>query len=245
MAITWSMFSPSRRRDRATSGQIFVRRKWSGQDVPSAASSSQALRADEFQHRIGIVEVPDLRLVLADQAADRGHQLRRDRAAPLGRKRLDRLAAEDRLAGRLALEPGDGAVDDVERQLVAGLGVVGPGEEAVAFEHAALRLRILAREFFQPQPKLEAGPLPRQPADLVAINFLGELARILRCGDGDHRVGVHMVDMLVGQEGVQRRVDRSGARIEVEGRVRQQLHHLVFVRDAAIEAASCALSLSM
>ena len=138
---------------------------------------AQALRADEFQHRGGIVEMADLRLVLADQAADRRHQLRGDRATPLRRQRRDRLAAENRLAGRLALEPGDGAVDDVERQLVAGLGVVGPGEEAVAFEHAALRLRILAREFFQPQAKLEARPLPRQPADLVAVNLAGSAAR--------------------------------------------------------------------
>ena len=55
---------------------------------------------------------------------------------------------------------------------------------------------------------------------------------------------MHVVDMLVRHEGVQRRVDRGGARIEVEGAVGQVADHLVFVLDAAVEVLQ-RLSLSM
>ena len=103
---------------------------------------------------------------------------------------------------------------------------------------------ILLAEFLQPQAELEARPLPRQPADRVAEDFLGQLLGVLRCGDRDDRVGMHVVDMGVRHIGVQRRVDRGRARIEVEGAVGQVAHHLVFVLDAAIEPLQRA-SLSM
>ncbi len=44
-----------------------------------------------------------------------------------------------------------------------------------------------------------------------------------------------MIDVGEGQEGVERRVDAGGARIEIEGAVRQVADHLVFMRHAAIE----------
>ena len=44
--------------------------------------------------------------------------------------------------------------------------------------------------------------------------------------------------MLVRHEAVQRRVDRGRARIEIEGAVVEQRHHLVLMGEAAIERVS-------
>ena len=41
--------------------------------------------------------------------------------------------------------------------------------------------------------------------------------------------------MAIGQVGVQRRIDAGGARVEIEGAVGEEGHHLVLVREAAIE----------
>ena len=146
------------------------------------------------------------------------------------------LAAEGLHAFGPRLQPADRAVDDVEGGLVAALRVVAPGEEAVALEHAALRLRVLAREPLQPQAELVARPLPRQPADLVAEDLGRQRLRVLRRGKGDDRIGVHVIDMAAGHIGMERRVDRRRPRVQVEGAVGQVAHHLVLVLDAAIEA---------
>ena len=105
----------------------------------------------------------------------------------------------------------------------------------MAFEHDAGRLRVVAAEFLQPQAELEARPLPRQPADLAAEDLCRQLLAVLGGGDRDDRVGMHVVDMLPRHEGVQRRVDRGRARVEVERAVGEVAHHLVLVLDAAIE----------
>ncbi len=140
------------------------------------------------------------------------------------------------LAPGALVEPFDGAVDDVDRGVVAAPRVVAPGEEAVAFQHHALRVRVVAAELPEPEAELVARALPRQPADLVAEDLLRQRLRVLRGGDGDDRVGVHVVDVGARHVGVQRRVNRGGARVEGEGAVGQVAHHLVLEVDAAVEA---------
>ena len=83
------------------------------------------------------------------------------------RQRFDRRAAEGRRR-RVRREPGDRLVDDRDRRLVAVLGGPAPGEQAVAAEHDALKLRIVARHSAELQPEVEARPLPRQKAELAA-----------------------------------------------------------------------------
>ena len=105
-----------------------------------------------------------------------------------------------------------------QRRLVAFAGGVAPGEQAVAAEHHAVEMRVLARQMFELEAEIEAGPLPGQPARSRRRKSAASAPRrICRGGDGDHRVGMHVVDMRVGHEGMQRRVDRGGARIEIEG----------------------------
>ena len=208
-----------------------------GAGGPECRERSQIRRAHEFEHRVAVVEVADLALVLADQPPDRRHQPCRD-GTPRGRyQRLDPLAAEDRLARRLVLEPRDRLVDDPQRRLVAVPCRVTPGEQAVAFEDDALGVRILGGELGQVEPQLEARPAPGQPADLVAVDLARDRPAVLRRRDRDHCVGVHMVDVTIGKVGVESRVDRRRAWVEGEGAVRKVADHLIFMCRTPVEAA--------
>ena len=77
-----------------------VRRKWSGQEVPRAASASIGWRIDEIEHRVLVVEMADHVLVAGDHAADRRHQLGGHGAAGGGVEALVPGAAESRLRPR-------------------------------------------------------------------------------------------------------------------------------------------------
>ena len=138
-------------------------------------------------------------------------------------------------AAHVGCEPGGGLVDHVDRRLVAGLRGRPPGEQAVAAEHDALQLRIGLRHRAELEAEVEARPLPGQEAEFAAEHLLRQRLGVFAGGDRDHRVGVHMVDMRMRHEAVQRRVDRGRARIEIEGAMVEQRDHLVLVREAAID----------
>ena len=191
---------------------------------------------DEVEDRVLVVEMAELALAPADPPADLRHQARRDGATLHTWQGLDGRAAKDRLAGRVFGKPGDRRVDDGERQPIAGLGIVGPGEQTMAFEDDALGVRMGLDEGFEIEAELETGTAPGQPADLGAEDRLCQRPGILRGRDGDDGVRMHVVDMREGHEAVQRRVDGGGARIEVEGAVRQEAHHAVLVCGATIES---------
>ena len=192
----------------------------------------ESLAADEIQHRLAVVEVADLE-------SGRLAPWRPPRKSPRGSTGMMPAAISRRRSmvsagvatapnGRLPRaflgQPVRGAIDDVERVLVAGPGAVRPGEQAMRLEHRALELGVLLREFAQLEPELVARPDPRQPANLAAEDFLGELPGIRRGGDGDQRVGMHVIDVRAVDEPMQRRVDAGGARIQVEGAMRVQRH---------------------
>jgi hypothetical protein len=206
-----------------------------GAGCPEGGQFLEAGRVHEFEDLGGIVEMPDLRLVPADQPAYLGHQPGGDLVALWRFRRCVGGTAEDPLAAGLFGQPGDRLVDGGDGGRVALAVAVAPGEEAVALQDDADRLRILAGERLQHQAELEAGPPPGQPADGVAEDLRGQVARVFRGGDGDDRVRVDVVDELRRQEAVEGRVDGGGARIEVEGAVRQVADHLVLVVGPAIE----------
>jgi hypothetical protein len=165
----------------------------------------------------------------------------RERIAGISRQAASRLRRQARRAfaaegRRLAVggEPFGGAIDDAQRRMVAVACGVTPGEQAVAAEHHAVEKRVFARQMFELEAELETRAPPGQPADLVAENLPGQRLGVCGGGDGDHRVGVHVIDMRVGHERMQRRVDRGGARIEIERAIAELVHHLVFVCEAAV-----------
>ena len=193
----------------------------------------QVVAADELQHRSAVVEVAQLALVGADAAAQRGHQLGGYCRALLGSQRHGLHAAEHRLLDVL-VQPLLGQADHLQRDLVAALGGVTPGEQAVAFQDDALQVRLRRGQRFQLQAQVVAGALPGQPAQLAAEDDVGQALAVGAGGDGDDGVRVHVVHMRLRDVGVQRGVDAGRARVQVERAVRQVIHHLVFMRQAAI-----------
>ena len=87
------------------------------------------------------------------------------------------------------------------------------------------------------EAEVEARALPGQEAELAAEDFSRQRLRVFARRDRDHRVGVDMVDMRMRNKAVQRRVDRGRARVEIERAVVEQRHHLVLMREAAIDGA--------
>src|ERR1044071_5022242 len=112
------------------SGLIFVRRKWSGQDVQSG-EWRRVVAVDEAEHPLVVLHGADEALVDGDLAADERNNLGDDAAAVGLGERLMLPAAEGLLALVLRLDVAGGAVDDFERRLVAGLVVVTPTAHAV------------------------------------------------------------------------------------------------------------------
>ena len=94
--------------------------------------------------------------------------------------------------------------------------------------HDGLDGRLLAGDLLHGEAELEARAHPLHVGHLTGEDLLGQGFAVLGSGDGDDRVRVHVVDMLAGQEAVQRGVDRRGARVEVEGRVIVHRDHVVF-----------------
>ena len=146
-----------------------MRRKWSGQHVPSAASASMSFAPTNSSTAGWSSKCPTMRTspdtMPRIAGISRAATARRSAAGSAAR----RAPPNAGLARRPPVEPGDRPVDDVERRLVAAPSASSPQVKSpwLSSTHA-LRLRVLAAEPLQPQPELEARPLPRQPADLVA-----------------------------------------------------------------------------
>jgi hypothetical protein len=104
----------------------------------------------------------------------------------------------------------------------------------VAAEHDAHVLRVRAAQGAELEPEVETRPLPGEPADPAGPDLARQPLAVARRGDRDHRVGVHVIDVRVRYEGVQRRVDARRARIQREGAVREERHHLVLVLAPAV-----------
>ena len=175
-----------------------------------------------------------LHLVLGNAATDFRHEPQRHGLAFRLAQGGDSLALEGRFLA-VGFKPDGGLVDDAQRGLVTALGVWPPGEQAVAAQHHADILRMFAGHAPKLDTKIDTRPLPRQIAHFLAKDVPGEFFRIPRRRNGDHRVGMHMIDVGVGHIAVQAGVDRGGARIEIEGAVVEVVHHLVFLIEMAIE----------
>ena len=184
-------------------------------------------------------EAKGLRIVL-----DRGHEplLRRDLPAQPGKdvaeqaaplvvlERRDLQPAKRLLAPIASLDIRGGAVNDVQGGLVARLVVVVPRTHAVMAQNHTLRLRVLLDERLHPHADVEARPLPGDVEDVVAIDLPAEALLIHGSGHRDHRVGVKVIHVFMRHEGVERSVDGTGPRVQVEHAVAVHVVHVVLSR---------------
>ena len=201
---------------------------------PKRGQRFEILRIDELQHRRRVGEVANLALACGNMLANGGQELRRN-IAPVGpRQRFDARATEG-CSLRLRTEPFGGLVDHLQRDPIAFLRGWRPGEQPVPAEHHALHVGIGFSHRAKLQSQIEARPLPRQKAELAAVDLFRQRFGVFARRDRDDRVRVNMIDMNVRNEAVQRRVDRGCARIEVEGAMIIERDHLVLVLEATID----------
>src|SRR5215208_5641434 len=176
----------------------------------------------------------DLHFMLGDEPA----YLRHEKLCNGRTARLVESGKSCSAEGRFALilsEPSAGLVDDPQRRLIAALGVTAPGEQPMLPEHdAAIRL-VPARHPAEFEAEVEARALPWQETDFAAEYLFGEPFGILRRGDGNHRIGMNVIDVLGRNEGVQRRIDGSRPRVEIERAMVEIADHLVFMLEPAVK----------
>ena len=80
------------------------------------------------------------------------------------------------------------------------------------------------------QTYVEARALPRDVDDFVAVNLFAETLLIDRCGDCYDCVRVQVVNMLVRNERVKRRINRTSARVKAIDTVAIHWIHRIFNR---------------
>ena len=91
----------------------------------------------------------------------------------------------------------------------------------MAAEHETLERWVIGRHPPDAEPEIESGTLPRDPSEGTAENVSGQALALSCRGDGNDGVGVHVIDMPVRAEGMERRVDARGSRVQVERAVRK------------------------
>ena len=211
------------------------------QEMVGARGAKRCQRAQfggvyEIQHRVGIIEMPDHVVISRDHSPNRGHQTRGHSPAFGGGQSGADRAAKGLLACGLCSKPVHRLLDCGQGQIIAGAGIIIPCEQPMRFQHDALGIRVFFAEFAQPEAQLKPRTFPWQPADLIPENLGCQGAGIGRGGDGDDRIGVHVINMLARHKSVQRRVDGGCARVQVKGAMGQVAHHLILKRDATIDA---------
>ena len=115
---------------------------------------------------------------------------------------------------------------------------VAPGKEAMATQNQAIGIGIFLYALFQHERQFETRALPRNPDD-VAAEFLVELFHLAfavggSC-HGDGPIGVEVVNVIPGEESVQRGIDGRRNFILAESGERIVGHHLVFKRFALVD----------
>ena len=216
-----------------------VRRKWSGQDVPSAASRGCSARGQEVEDDVAVGEVADLRPVGRGEATDD----RQQRGRPLASRarRRQRLEAGDDRPERLGPAVlGDeplGGPDDLER--------VAPRTSSEVSPQAVMpwppRIAPIASGCVAPDGgdvEARAGSPGRRhgdPGDPIAEAARGQRLAVGGRREGDPRIGVEVVDVRGVDEAVHRGVDRRrGAAAAVEAVV-ERGDHLVLALDARVD----------
>src|ERR1043166_7633893 len=95
-------------------------------------------------------------------------------------------------------------------------------------EQYAFGLWMIFNQRFDQESDVEAGALPRDVDHLIAIDFFAEALLIDRGGNSNDRVRMQMISVLVGNQRVQGRINRTGARVEIEDAMAVHRVQLIF-----------------
>ncbi len=177
--------------------------------MPWAAKRGAASRRQEVEDDGSVAEGADHRAFRGGDAAhDRSERRRPGATFVVGESGVAVADCTERsfevAFGEEPLGPGD----QIEGQRLALVAAVGPTDHPVALEHRTTGVRRPTLEVTQGEPELEARSFPRQPTDFRAVALGDERLAAFGGGEGDHRIRVEVVDVVLGDEGVQRGVDR-------------------------------------
>src|SRR5262245_51596104 len=109
--------------------------------------------------------------------------------------------------------------DHFKRRLVAGFVVVAPGTHPVVPEEDAFSFGLFFYQRLDQQSNVEARALPGDIDDIVAVNFSAERFLVDGSCDRNHSIRMKVIDVAVWNKRMQRSIDRTGSRIEVEDAV--------------------------
>ncbi len=216
-------------------GRTLVRRKWSGQDVPRAASARELLAAGERPAPPG------------GRCSGRAAACpwRRGRACT-GRGPRPARGARPAGSGSVTVWPNGCGVaalvdellrgrDDLQGAGLALVARVAPGGDAVAAEDHADRLRVRLLDRGDVEAELEAGAPPRDPGDPVAEALAGQRLTVRRGRERDAGVGVQVVDVRGLDQAVHRGVDGRGGAALAERAEVERGDHLVLALDPRVD----------
>ena len=115
-----------------------------------------------------------------------------------------------------------GFFDQGQREFITCFIVVGPVDQSVAAEDDADDAGVGGDGLLPSRrPKSKAGALPIDPEHVVPINLMRvSCSPVAAGGNADNRVGMGVINMAVWYEGVEGRVDGTGARVQVEDTMR-------------------------
>src|ERR1044071_9162713 len=106
-------------------------------------------------------------------------------------------------------------------------------------KHDAANARVIVQTLLQFQSQIEARTLPLDPPDLSTKEVLSYFLSVFRRCDGNGSIGVQMIDMFKRKKCMKRCVDRRGLRCEIIDAMIEELDHLVFMFETAIDTLQC------
>ena len=130
-------------------------------------------------------------------------------------------------------------IDDGDGVEIALALFITPGKQTVPAKNNPIARGILLHRLAQHHAQLKARALPGQPDQLACeagIKFGQLFMTVGGGGQRDSPIRMKVVNMRKGQKSVQWRIDRGGHAVLAEGAERIHLHHLVFMRHAAVAA---------
>ena len=137
----------------------------------------------------GYMDGADKAVYLRDHAAQPGEQLDQDLRARVLTKRFIFWTTKGLITFVTLLDVTGSLFDESQGQLITGLIIVGPVDQAMLSHHQAFEVGILLQLFLHHKPKIKPGALPGDPAHLLLEDLLREALLVLAGGNGDHGDG--------------------------------------------------------
>ncbi|CAM5345588.1 hypothetical protein SVIOM74S_07243 [Streptomyces violarus] len=186
-----------------------MRRKWSGQEVPSAASRGCSARARKSSTASESSKCP----TCGRSCSDPPH-VRCESRRPLRRSASGSGSYPSSTGPNGSGRPRSARNRSAVRMMCSELrshssDVLAPRRDPVPAQDAPDGPRVGLLHGGDVQTELETGPSPRHPYDGVTETLGGQLLPVGRTGERDAGVGVQMVHVRGFDQPVHRRVDRG------------------------------------